>query len=104
MDHEEKYVVFKSEDFDDWCRGVADSDLDDLIIEDAVVIRLQDMFAAPALYSYANTIRTVTELLEKSSPLVPSSAAILDRLHGIADYFIGRALVADMMPTKKLPD
>lgn len=98
---EEKYVVFKSED---WSRYV-EMDLSPdkptprfpNQIYDAIVIRRQDIFAAPALFEYAGQIRSCMEILQELEQPVP------DQLEGIANYFSEQAELA-MKTKSKLPD
>ena len=67
------------------------------VIPDAVVIRKQDLFAGPALHSYAHAIAAVAQAL------MPYDLARAKALQGIADYFAECALDSDSMVTK-LPD
>lgn len=102
---DEKYIVFKRERFHTmmgylalppWrnrdtgelvgtdlpCAPLADEilhEVDREMINDAVVIRRQDMFAAPALATYASMIAMAAK--GQSDPEVAA------RLLGVADYF-----------------
>lgn len=71
-------------------------------LDDAVVIRRQDVFAAPALEAYANAIQCLIEAID----LVPYDAD-LDKskqsLRDIADYFHDQADRSYMIQ-RKLPD
>ena len=50
-----KYIVFKRDEFKEWMAQYVTEDHPEPIM-DATVIRGQDLFAAPALESYANSI------------------------------------------------
>ena len=82
---DEKYVVFKRED---WDRYVADRDAGRSgslpYVPDAVVIRTQDIFAGPALDMYASAVALAAKLIPKSS------SAYFQLMH-VADYFHTRA-------------
>lgn len=77
----EKYIVFKRADV--MTMVPADTALAFMEcaapIEDAVVIRKQDIFAGPALEVYSAAIRTAIKVM------LPGEDK--DRLLGIADYF-----------------
>ena len=95
-----KYIVFKFEEFDEWMREVVRThgvhpNVLPQALEDAVVIRTQDHFAAPALDSYANSIRICTSIM-----LDRERAKELDN---IADYFHERA-VESWRQYRKMPD
>ena len=111
-----KYVVFKRENFDLWLAampewgGVSRSpeaqDTVDMVmktvppeLEDAVVIRRQDVFAPPALDAYANAIQVVVEVLTNGTSPSGRSA----ELQKIADYFHTQAQLA-WDTVRKLPD
>lgn len=80
----EKYIVTK---------------LDGTPVDDAVVIRRQDMFAPPALDCYANAIQTCVEVLCNGGP--PSGKTM--QLQQIADYFHDQA-AKSWTEQRKLPD
>jgi hypothetical protein len=61
--------------------------LGDLAVNDAVVIRRQDLFAGPALHAYAANIQLATKLAGPSDRT--------NRLKQIADYFHEQAILAD---------
>lgn len=82
-----KYVVFKREDFDRWKKEIPPSWVQE--IEDATVIRSQDIFAMSGLWAYANNITTFLELHQAF--LLPMSEEERTNLEGIRDYFITRA-------------
>jgi hypothetical protein len=85
-----KYIVFKLEDYE---AGNATS------LDDAVVIRLKDPFAATALHTYANTILSSVELLEDFI-----TQDDYQRMLDIADYFHNQALDSEKIKGKRLPD
>lgn len=106
---DEKYVVLKRADLEsllmelglqsvndpdvpaDW----AEDALESYVLQDAVVIRTKDVFAGPALHSYAHNIALVAHLSSRPE------------LQPIADYFSDRAREADIQAyedTAKLPD
>jgi len=124
---DEKYMVFKRNEFyelmgelalpvgDVDCAPVAqniEKRAKEVSLQDAVVIRKQDMFAAPALHAYASSIQTVIELLESLAPdpnikdhgIPGMPVGKMARLHEIRDYFFQQALEADDVRTKKVPD
>lgn len=77
---DDKYVVFK---------------MDGTLVEDAVVIRRQDLFAPPALDSYANSISIAAMMLEPGEQRL--------KMQDVADYFHAQA-VASWETERKLPD
>jgi hypothetical protein len=87
-----KYVVFKMEDYH----------LGGDPLDDAVVIRLKDPFAATALYTYCNTIMSFLELMDSIDGLV--SPDDYQRLLNIADYFHGMGVESEAIKGKRLPD
>lgn len=95
-----KYIVFKREEYELWLyRAEAKEHLDyhPISIDDAVVIRRQDVFAPPALDAYGNAILCVVEAIkEKDEDLA-------ERLQDIADYFHGQANLA-WQEKRKMPD
>lgn len=98
-----KYITFKREDWDSMHERHASiyhntlKALEDEALEDAVVIRTQDAFAAAALHTYANSIAVAARCIGE---LAPSTS---QRLQKIADYFHERAVEASDVKTK-LPD
>jgi hypothetical protein len=75
---------------------------DGSVVDDAVVIRLKDPFAATALYTYCNTIMSFVELLEEHADNFKEDDH--QRLLDIADYFHGQAMESERIKGKKLPD
>jgi hypothetical protein len=68
-------------------------------VDDAVVIRRQDIFAPPALDAYANAIQCVIELSKGSSV----NGASIKGLQDVADYFHDEA-AKSWAEQRKLPD
>lgn len=98
MTGNEKYVVFKAEDWAKWDQhGQTKGELP--VVDDAVVIRLKDPFAPTALFTYANTIMSLVELMEQwIDPLEHT------RMIELADYFHNQAVTSQTIQDKKLPD
>lgn len=115
-----KYVVFKTNDLfmllgelalppgatwydrDTNCAALAElitMRVKEEAVPDAVVIRRQDIFAAPALEAYANAITCVIDVLSNQSD--PSGKT--KDLRDIADYFHEQA-EKSYDGTRKLPD
>lgn len=109
MADEQKYVVFKAEDwpFDQVLYYQLPDDTEGLITDLALepdsytVIRHQDVFAAPALFTYANVIQAAIELV--SAPNDPKDLAPIADLEALRDLFQERALLA-LGADKKVPD
>lgn len=79
----------------DWAKDALES----YALNDAVVVRTGDVFAGPALHSYAHTIAIVANMAPE--------ARVRHQLQRIADYFSDRAREADVQAyeeTAKLPD
>lgn len=97
-----KYVVFKREEFisitDD--KGTAtQNELLRAALDDAVVIRLHDPFAAPALDGYASSIAVAIEVIQEAGV----RHDVINGLQSAADYFAEAAVIAHETSTK-LPD
>jgi hypothetical protein len=93
--HDDKYVTFKREDFERHIFGQAAARYADYELTDAVVIRRQDLFASPALATYAACIAITAQTM----PVGPTKDALLD----VGDYFERQSqLAAD--EGFKLPD
>lgn len=97
-----KYVVFKRADWEALQQESPESDPEEFILEDAVVIRLQDIFAESALFAYAASIRTSCEILEAT--VTDPDPALLDNLNEIADYFMSQGELASKGLHRKIPD
>jgi hypothetical protein len=91
-----KYVVFKRED---WPWPNTGEHVSPQPLDDAVVIRLKDPFAATALFTYCNTIMSSLELLEDFI-----SEEDYQRMLNIADYFHQQAMASEKIKGKRLPD
>jgi hypothetical protein len=116
---DDKYVVFKKEDIDQFYDGMGEdgvhcggsagifiTDLVERVVSDAVVIRRQDVFAPPALDAYANLISaTVTLMVDQGAfiPGVDEEPPAVKRLREISEYFHEQA--AQSWDThRKIPD
>lgn len=112
MADDEKYAVFKA---DDW-NTIVDKAAEDAgynvmvstewfnrMLQDAVVIRTQDIFAGPGLSAYANCIQTAIDLMREVAQPV-SLTEHITRLEEIRDYFFERAQEAFDRPDKHIPD
>lgn len=97
-----KYIVFKRADWEDLQKESPEADYDEFILEDAVVIRLQDIFAESALFAYAASIRTSCEILEATIGDVDQ--ALVDNLNAISDYFMSCGEQASKSLHRKIPD
>lgn len=97
-----KYVVFKKADWEALQEESPENDPEAFILEDAVVIRLQDIFAESALFAYAASIRTSCEILE--STIGDVDQALVDNLNEIADYFMRCGEMASKSLHRKIPD
>jgi len=94
-DTDDKYIVFKREDFETHIYGDPAPPYIEYELQDAVVIRRQDKFASPALATYAACIAMVA--MEHPDPQTKAE------LLAISDYFEDQAkLAAD--EGFKLPD
>lgn len=133
IDHYEigdgKYVAFKLEDFyemmgqlalppawgSDESGAVIGGNLDCAVlaeritevakmyeVPDGTVLRAQDIFTAPALFSYVNAIRVALELLGATHKGLRTQE--VERLEELADFFFGRAVMAQESTVKKIPD
>lgn len=106
MYNNEKYVVFKRED---WEGG----DLESYIsqqrargypvplpeeVDDAVVMRRQDIFAAPAFRLYAATIGA--SLVVAAKIVAPGMVISNTKLQDIAQYFDGQAELSEQEARK----
>lgn len=104
MSDNNKYMVFHAKDVE----RLAANDksvrqlVDEQSLGDAVVIRKQDVFAASVLFQYANSVRTVSEILQA----IDEDGFFNDdveSLNSIADYFAGEAIDSAYMD-RKFPD
>lgn len=94
-----KYVTFKVEEFQEFLERMKDKGSAPMPaeVEDAVVIRRQDVFAPPALDSYANSIVVALEALPDGFDHLRA------QLREKADYFHEQAELA-WHTNRKLPD
>lgn len=106
---DEKYIVFKREEWEKKMNALLLEVPQEIVadvragaIQDATVIRCQDIFAAPALSAYADAITTTLEITD----LFPREAngQVRAALLKSADFFRDRAEEARGWPSKKLPD
>lgn len=99
-----KYIVFKAEDWNDLKTLFGASNVNLLntkLIDDAVVIRRQDLFAPAALYGYAHSIGIAIAALKQDKG--GYSEEVVRRLQKIMDYFFQEAELATD-EAFKLPD
>lgn len=92
---DQKFIVFKRDEFVAWRNqaeiGGAHHDIPEPHhLEDAVVIRKTDAFAAPVLHAYASMVLTAMEVLRDGS----GEASYRD-LESVHDYFMNAAQEAD---------
>lgn len=103
---DDKYIVFKRSDWDDWRERVGTDSAAAFrtppSLDDAVVIRKQDIFAGSALHAYASSITTALEIIDYHNVVLGGRHR--QRLDEIRDYFFEQALEADDVRTKKVPD
>lgn len=113
--HDSKFIVFKRSDFNDMLTLAhgqltvtgATKVLEEGAVDDAVVIRRQDVFAPPALDAYANAIMAAVEIsLEVSGHVggIDEDPEPVKRLREIADYFHAQAEEAYANSQRKVPD
>lgn len=92
---DEKYIVFNREKFLFMMKVIEQRWDETIVIDDAVVIRKQDVFAPPALEAYSNAIQCVIEALEHTQKEYgvadPELAKQIVKLRLIADYFKAQA-------------
>lgn len=92
---DEKYIVFSRAEFAGWLTCLQNGDdIADIdhpaVLDDAVVIRTQDVFAGPALHAYASNIWNVAQAYRACG-----LQHLPDQLLSVADYFHERAVEAD---------
>jgi len=113
-----KYVTFKANDFaqllnklnslieSGWAHdgGEINKWVEDILVDDAVVIRRQDVFSPPAFDAYANSIMVTIEALNaRGITHEGNNPSMVDRLGSIADYFHAQADMA-WDTDRKIPD
>lgn len=103
-----KYIVFKREEyFDALDRPVANSlhlraKLNEIEIEDAVVIRLQDIFSSTALQSYFDAVSNTLEVLDDIN--ARQDITIIRELETLRDWAFNITQEAREYKGKKIPD
>jgi hypothetical protein len=108
----DKYVVFKSEE-------LIEADKKHLVLgdlpeplKDAVVIRLQDVFAGPGLFAYASAIQTAIDIMDMEAQMLSmhreetwsTDPRTRMQLEELRDFFAEQAQLAVDHPHKKIPD
>lgn len=97
---DKKYVVFKAEEFSKWYQTVESKGGEvPMALDDAVVIRRQDVFAPPALDAYSNAILTTVEIIRADGGPIGRA----ENLEKIATYFHEQAALS-WDTNRKLPD
>jgi hypothetical protein len=108
MRTDDKYIVFKREDWEEdllpyvgqqKARGYPVPLPEE--VDDAVVMRRQDIFAAPAFRLYAATISA--SLVVAAKIVAPGMVISNSTLEGIALYFDGQAELSEQ-EIRKVPD
>lgn len=92
---DEKYVVFKRKDFEDWVVQVPLLKLPPPTVPDAVVLRQQDVFCPAALDAYAASILVAVSLAQPGDTT--------RKLQKLADFFHEKAEESWHM-NRKIPD
>lgn len=94
---DEKYVVFKRGEFDEWFDTIVEtrSDSSPAEVPDAVVLRQQDVFCPAALDTYATSIMVAVSLA------TPGDTT--RSLQKLADFFHSKAEESWHM-NRKIPD
>lgn len=106
--NDEKYIVFKREEFSHWWGQVSVGGTEHPrsapeALEDAVVIRLQDEFAESGLSAYAMNIQTVLDIISPDS----IGTGAYRSLEAARDYFYACSMDAGEIRRRgqaKLPD
>lgn len=106
MVEDSKYVTFKKSVFEDFAAELCSLDggwslwerIRDQRLDDSVVIRRRDIFAAPALDVYSNSMLTCVEVLREVG-----QTEVADNLEEKAKYFHEQA-VASWDTERKIPD
>ena len=109
LEQPSKYVVMKRTDWEAMDLPVEIRfDIDTHALDDAVVIRRQDVFSAPAFDAYANLIMATIEGLQAMTKDINvmdegSMAEVIGSLQQTAQYFSQQAAYA-WDTVRKLPD
>lgn len=107
-----KYMVFKKDEWADWVARMEPGESSIFLsscpnpLEDLTVIRHQDLFAGPALWSYAHGINLVLKGLKPLAEQTGGGHLANDlphQLRSVADYFASAAQNADELGFK-FPD
>lgn len=97
----DKYIVFKREEWDELVRKdlrfAQWGTVERLSIEDAHVIREQDLFAPGVLATYAGAVQTAIEVIEDAGVTVPT------HMFHVRDHFFMASNNSAMRP-RKIPD
>lgn len=101
---DEKYVVFKRDDWENFKRNTifdyhpqaTHGEPDP--IEDATVLRPNDIFTPVALHAYVGAVQSAIEVHEVAGRPVPQA------LYDARDYFLDRAEEADHTGSQRFPD
>lgn len=105
--HDDKFIVFKRAEFNEWAASPIGTRRLPPPVEDAVVLRRQDVFAPPALDAYASSILTAVEALDAlAAQFDEPPSNIAERAKGlreIAEYFSDQARAA-WDTERRLPD
>jgi capsular polysaccharide biosynthesis protein len=106
MPRDNKYLVYHLEDMERFVYDLPAGWLNDDFhwikpIQDAVVLRRQDLFASVALRAYAGAVLNALDVLDQ---LGMPSVVIKKRLLEIADYFNAQADMAERDNSRKVPD
>lgn len=96
-----KYVVFKQEEWDEWKRGNGRYQNTPDEVEDAVVMRRQDVFAAPAFRVYANSM--AASMVVAAKLVAPGLHLESETISKIARYFQEQAELSES-EDRKVPD
>lgn len=109
-----KYVIFNEEAFGLWFSQVVEMAREGNLnlvnpppTLDGVVLRPQDVFAAPALMEYAGQIRTAVEIVEALFPEGNRPLGLdtkLAELKDLANGFAEEGFDAYDHPSRKIPD
>jgi hypothetical protein len=98
-----KYAVLKWSDWEEFViKAVVQAGImpeAPILVDDAEVVRKQDLTSAPIFYLYSNLVRSYIDLVGPN--LSPDHVVALIE---IADHFHEAGLDADEWPGKRLPD
>lgn len=108
---EQKYVVFKKDDFAMVVDAVlsgedpesVEGSLTQLELTDLFVIRFQDVLAGPGLHAYAGAAQTMIQGMRMIEPIEGTGDRV-KALERVRDAAFEAANAADEYPNKKVPD